>query len=942
MKNHKFFILGVCLAGCMAASCGGEKDNERENDVPNVKTACKTNDDCADPLKPICSDAGICTVDTSKTECTDNAGCTKADKPVCSALGTCIPEGFELECIKDSDCKRAQKPVCSAVGTCIAEGSSIACAKDADCASAVIPVCSLVGSCVAENTTLECTKDADCADPKKDSCNMRGQCETLVISCEQDADCPDSDHICVENACVLQHVCDMVDTDGDTIADIYEGRDFEDDSKSAYTDRDGVPDYKDADSDGDTIPDRIEGGTNGCSGAEPIDSDGDTIPDFRSSDSDGNGIPDMYEGCPMDGFVYIGSESPKKDKNNPEHVCKTPADTDGDTIPDYRSFDNDGDGISDEEEIVGLIASSDDVMNGTFSGDCDGDGKHDPIGSADAPIDCDGDTIPDYMDNDSDGDTIPDRVENRYIVTDVYARYSLDADGDGMPDSDEAGDDPNNPRDADGDTIPDYLDLDSDNDGLSDAFEYARRDEGFNYLLADTDGDGASDLVEFGAGTNPADPDDNPKTRGNFVFITPYQEESTPKRETLSFDTGIQTVDIYFSIDASNSMSDEIATLKDNLNNMLKSLQCSDLGRDCESNIDCKDIQSDGADKYDAICSEKHRCIVSPKSGTDGKGCFADMWTGVGKWGDIKSFKNLSALSGDLAATKNALDHITDPMSTKQNSIQPSMCAVYGSESGCTSPNCYSGSDSADRFGCVGFRKGSVKMYVQAGDAQNHDVAGYAVKDAKSHGPKLKADQITYIGLFGREANSPLPSPYLWWNNEAYSKGIAQMACYAGSCSGGVCGQNCDSPTEAESKAMYVAYIDNVNINTVVRDMLLKIAQEKEIHITTEVVDIDENAAKLVDHLEVNTSGATVNNRICTEIDASKIVSQQYPMINGMKPSTTLCFDVIPVENQEVIAPQADPKVYRARVNVLGNGSVLNSGIAYFLVPSKISQTIIN
>ena len=938
MKNHKFLILAASLAGCMAASCSGEKDNERENEDPNVKIECKTNADCTDPLKPICADGGICTVDTSKTECSDNAGCTNAAKPVCSALGTCIPEGFELECVKNSDCKRAQKPVCSAVGTCIAEGSSISCAKDADCASAVIPVCSLVGSCVAENTVLECTKDADCADSKKDSCNMRGQCEALVIACAQDSDCPDSNHICVEKECVLNRVCDMVDTDGDTIADIYEGRNFEDDADSIDTDGDTIPDYKDADSDGDTIPDSVEGGTDGCSGAEPIDSDADGVPDFRSSDSDGNGIPDMYEGCPMADFVYIGRGSPQKDKNNPAHVCKTPADTDGDTIPDYRSADNDGDGISDEEEIVGLIASSDDAKNGTFSGDCDGDGKHDPVGSAAAPIDCDGDTIPDYMDTDSDGDTIPDRVENRYIVTDVYARYSQDADGDGIGDKAEAGDDPANPRDTDGDTIPDYLDLDSDNDGLSDAFEYARRDEGFNYLLADTDGDGASDLVEFGAGTDPGDPEDNPKTRGNFVFITPYQEESTPKRETLSFDTGIQTVDIYFSIDASNSMSDEIATLKANLGEMLQSLQCPDLGRNCESNIDCK-----GDDiAYDAICSEKHRCIVSPKSGIDDKGCFADMWTGVGKWGDLNSFKNLSALSGNLAATDNALNSVTDTSSTKQNSIQPSMCAVYGTDDGCKSPNCYSGSDSADRFGCVGFRKGSVKMYVQAGDAQNHNAGNYTVGNAKDHAPKLKADQITYIGLFGRETDGPLPSPYLWWTNTAYSKGIAQMACYAGSCSGGVCAADCDNPTEDESKAMYVAYIDASNIHTVVRDMLLKIAQEKEIHITTEVVDIEENAAKLVDHLEVNTSESTVNNRVCTKIDATKIESQQYPTINGMKPSTTLCFDVIPVENQEVIAPQADPKVYRARINVLGNGSVLNSGIAYFLVPSKISQTIVN
>ena len=68
------------------------------------------------------------------------------------------------------------------------------------------------------------------------------------------------------------------------------------------------------------------------------------------------------------------------------------------------------------------------------------------------------------------------------------------------------------------------------------------------------------------------------------------------------------------------------------------------------------------------------------------------------------------------------------------------------------------------------------------------------------------------------------------------------------------------------------------NINTVTRDMLLKIAHDKEIQITTEVEDIDAGASQLIDHLEVNVSGDTVHGRVCTKIeDTSKITSDQYP-----------------------------------------------------------------
>ena len=974
MQNKRNWLLALCLASCFTLSCSSESEKGESGGDEVPETKCQSNADCKDPAFPICADDGTCIVDKSTTECRSDGDCKNEEKPVCSALGTCIAKGYELECTKASDCQNPKKPVCSAVGTCISEDTRLRCVKDADCTVNPRVVCSAIGTCVEPNTVLECTRDADCSDPEKSSCSTNGNCEKAIVSCEQDTDCPEAGYICKGKECVLEQECDMLDSDSDTIAHIYEGRNFEDDSQSLDSDGDTIPDYMDTDSDGDTLPDSVEGGTNGCSGAMPVDSDGDGVPDFQSKDSDGNGIPDSFEGCRNTVFAYnaeTGKWSEPKDvdpdfKKNSELICNTPIDSDGDGVPDFRARDNDGDGLSDEEEIRGLQLTSDDTLNGTFGGDCNGDGERDLIGTPETPIDCDGDTIPDYMDTDSDGDTIPDAVElSKYQKgVDLYARYSKDADGDTIPDSYEGchredlwitqdgkwptpkdinpdfKTDPaficKSPVDTDGDTIPDYVDLDSDDDGLSDAFEFEHRSQGFNAYKADSDGDEVDDLVEFGAGTNPGDKDDNPQSRGNFVFITPFAEASRPKRETLSFDTGIQSVDVYFSLDSSVSMTGSVTTLRDKLPSMLDSLLCPDLGRACESTIDCRDLNHG-----DAICSQNQRCIVSPQVGVDGKGCFANMWTGLGTWGNVDSFINKSSLSDGSQNTLKALNQfVYDKQGDKENSIQPSMCALYGPSQGCNKANCHPGS--ADRFGCVGFRKGAIKIYVQAGDEQNYDTGHWETANADEWGTKLKESKVTYVGLFGIGKDT-VPENYQWDRNYALMRGIAQMACYSGSCQSGICATDCKKPEKVELEKMYVAPLTQNNINTVTRDMLLKIAHDKEIQITTEVEDIDAGASQLIDHLEVNVSGDTVHGRVCTKIeDTSKITSDQYPTINGMKPSTTLCFDVIPVENQKVIQPLEVPKVYRAKINVLGDGSVLNSGIAYFLVPSEISQDIVN
>jgi len=112
------------------------------------------------------------------------------------------------------------------------------------------------------------------------------------------------------------------------------------------------------------------------------------------------------------------------------------------------------------------------------------------------PVDSDLDGIADQLDSDSDNDGILDNVE---FMSQNYIAYSnIDANLNGMDDIYEP---LNIPSDFDLDTIPDYLDLDSDNDGIKDSIETSINTDSTelaNYVDLDSDNDGCSDVTDAG------------------------------------------------------------------------------------------------------------------------------------------------------------------------------------------------------------------------------------------------------------------------------------------------------------------------------------------------------------------------------------------------------------------------------------------------------------
>lgn len=106
------------------------------------------------------------------------------------------------------------------------------------------------------------------------------------------------------------------------------------------------------------------------------------------------------------------------------------------------------------------------------------------------PYDSDSDSVPDLLDADSDNDGIPDFMEARGEDFEEFS--GVDSNGDGLDDAFEPGP---APIDTDGDGVPDYLDLDSDNDGIFDLVE-----SGSN--APDSDRDGVIDGQSTDFGTN--------------------------------------------------------------------------------------------------------------------------------------------------------------------------------------------------------------------------------------------------------------------------------------------------------------------------------------------------------------------------------------------------------------------------------------------------------
>ena len=318
------------------------------------------------------------------------------------------------------------------------------------------------------------------------------------------------------------------DSDGDSLSDTAEA------GVGTYvgtdTDNDGLDDGFEGvnNNDGPDVNDELNGGSANTTNTDATspdvdyrdanDKDNDGIADAIDIDDDNDGILDVEENGGIDPFAdtdtdgvpnYLDTDAPGFVDVNGDGVDDN-FDFDGDGVINQFDLDADGDGIPDVVELGSGALDLD--GDGTVDGDVGLNGYVDSIETAidnGIPVttppnsDSNAGDEADYLDIDADDDGIPDNIEAQ--STSNYAPPTgVDSDGDGLDDQYDIDGIPlstplNSPENTDtsapaGDAIPDYLDTDSDADGINDAFENGDVDN--VPLGTDADGDGLDDAFD--------------------------------------------------------------------------------------------------------------------------------------------------------------------------------------------------------------------------------------------------------------------------------------------------------------------------------------------------------------------------------------------------------------------------------------------------------------
>jgi len=190
-------------------------------------------------------------------------------------------------------------------------------------------------------------------------------------------------------------------------------------------------------------------------------------------------INTVFSGNPL---VYFGFTASTGGSTNRQEVCEitfTTMDEDNDGVADAEDLDDDNDGIPDKLESAGFDPSADDDNDGilNYKDPTFPNANYNTVTGVNNLFDKDRDGIINAFDLDSDGDGITDVVEqapNGLVPSSNYSastgRLTSPVDNNGIPSSSTTTTTASL-NDFDGDGLYNFLDIDSDSDGLRDYLE---------------------------------------------------------------------------------------------------------------------------------------------------------------------------------------------------------------------------------------------------------------------------------------------------------------------------------------------------------------------------------------------------------------------------------------------------------------------------------------
>lgn len=464
--------------------------------------------------------------------------------------------------------------------------------------------------------------------------------------------------------------------------------------------------------------------------------------------------------------------------------------------------------------------------------------------------------------------------------------------------------------------------LDPDDDGLSTAFEQAN---GTDPNKADTDGDGVGDLAERVAMTRPNDPKDSPKLRGNFYFLSPFEEMPTPEREPLLFSTALRSADLMVLVDTTASMESAIVQLQEKLSNTIVP-QASSLIPDLQIGV----------------------------------ASFEDVSVGPYGGDDDSVFELQQALTADPMAAQAGVNALA--LGGGGDSPEAAIPALHALATGQgfdpflpDAPACAQG---AVGYAC--FRADAVPIVLLVTDAEFHngpdDENAYtdlmqpaptyqqavdALRAIKARvisigvGPYIDEDTSFTLpvgrpiggGIWGgRPAMPAMPAPMTLTAREQMERLSADTGA-----------------ADATGKPLFFAVDENsAGLDGRVVDAVRAVAQQVPISVSAVVRDDPSDsvdATQLILRVEPNVAGGVADPMDPTRVCQGGLKTEDRNMDGAadtfveVLPGVPLCFDVVARENTTVPAAEM-PMVYKAFIDVLGDGkTVLSTREVFFLVP---------
>ena len=359
-----------------------------------------------------------------------------------------------------------------------------------------------------------------------------------------------------------------------------------------------------------------------------------------------------------------------------------------------------------------------------------------------------------------------------------------------------------------------------------------------------------------------------------------------PARVDLRTSIRIPAADVYFLIDTTGSMTEEIRAMRAAVLEMIDALTCPASDRACSDERDCAAGET---------CTPEGRCASAPEVA----GCLPDLHVGVGRYaGGPESYVHLLDVEPPSEATRDAVPAAADGRGSNEALYNSIRCSLGRGR--CTEDAC-----EGEGRDCVGYRPLALPILVaitDEGDECTYGRFSECAATPENTGADLREHGVVFVGIDADSRGDREATPFL----EA-------LAIESGS-------------LDAAGNPLVFAGTGSDVVRAVQEGLGSVTGSPLRLEVALEERDGDDgDALALVDHVEIDTvSDGCFAYREVEDTDRDGFADA----VPAAGPGTTGCFVVVPRERPSSVAPGT----YLVGARLLADGATVDDRTICFEV----------